>query len=81
MKNPTDPVGNRTCNLPDCSTVPQPSAPPCTRRREVGDAIYIICSAIKTKLSCMLKHHTSKGQRQSSIYTRSGEWPCCSCFK
>jgi len=32
-------------------------------------------------LSCMLKHHTSKGQRQSSIYTRSGEWPCCSCFK
>jgi len=29
----------------------------------------------------MLKHHTSKGQRQSSIHAGSGEWPCCSCFK
>jgi hypothetical protein len=28
-KNPSDPIGNWTHNLPDCSTMPQPTAP-CT---------------------------------------------------
>jgi hypothetical protein len=28
MKNSSDTVGNRTCDLPICSTVPQPTAPP-----------------------------------------------------
>jgi hypothetical protein len=30
MKNPNDPIGNRTHNLPACSAVPQPTAPPST---------------------------------------------------
>jgi hypothetical protein len=28
MKNSNDTIGNRTCDLPVCSTVPQPTAPP-----------------------------------------------------
>ena len=28
MKNPNDPIGNRTRALPACSAVPQPTAPP-----------------------------------------------------
>jgi hypothetical protein len=28
MKNSSDTIGNRTRNLPTCSTVPQPTAPP-----------------------------------------------------
>jgi len=30
MKNSTDNIGNRTRDLPTCSTVPQPTAPPRT---------------------------------------------------
>jgi len=30
MKNCNDTFGNRTCDLLTCSTVPQPTAPPCT---------------------------------------------------
>jgi len=29
MKILNDTIGNRTCDLPACSTVPQPTAPPC----------------------------------------------------
>ena len=28
MKNSNDTIGNRTCDLPGCNTVPQPTAPP-----------------------------------------------------
>jgi hypothetical protein len=28
LKNSSDPIGNRTCGLPACSAVPQPTAPP-----------------------------------------------------
>jgi hypothetical protein len=31
MKNLNDTIGNRTCDLPACSTVPQPTAPPCAQ--------------------------------------------------
>jgi hypothetical protein len=34
MKNSSDTVGNRTCNLPACSAVPQPTAPPRAPGRE-----------------------------------------------
>jgi len=30
MKNSDDTIGNQTRNLLGCSTVPQPTAPPCT---------------------------------------------------
>ena len=32
MKNPNDPNGNQTCDLPACSAVPQLTAPPHTPR-------------------------------------------------
>jgi hypothetical protein len=35
MKNPNDPIGSRTRDLPPCSTVPQPTAPP-------HDPLYIL---------------------------------------
>ena len=28
MNNPSDPLGNRTRDLPACSALPQPTAPP-----------------------------------------------------
>jgi len=28
MKNSNDPIGNRTCDIPACSAVPQLTAPP-----------------------------------------------------
>ena len=28
MKNSNDTIGNRTCDLPTCSALPQPTAPP-----------------------------------------------------
>jgi hypothetical protein len=28
MKNPNDPIGNRTSDLPVCSSMPQPTVPP-----------------------------------------------------
>jgi len=31
MKNPNNPIGNRTRYLPACSSVPHPTAPPHTR--------------------------------------------------
>jgi hypothetical protein len=31
MKNPNDPIGNRTRDLPTCSAMPQPTAPPLTQ--------------------------------------------------
>ena len=32
MKNSSDIIGNRTRDLPDCSAVPQPTAPPRTKK-------------------------------------------------
>jgi len=40
MKNPNDPIGNRTRDLQAWSTVPQPTLPPCTPRMAL--LIFII---------------------------------------
>ena len=37
IKNLNDPIGNRTRDLPACSVVPQPTAPPPTPTYIVGD--------------------------------------------
>jgi hypothetical protein len=39
MKNYNYTVGNRTCNLPTCSTVPQPTAPPRVPKRGIASPI------------------------------------------
>ena len=44
MKNSYDTFGNRTCDLPGGSAVPQPTAPPrapIPRRTEIGSKMYI----------------------------------------
>jgi len=38
MKNSNDTIGNRTRDLPACSAVPQPTAPPRAHRLVVGRA-------------------------------------------
>jgi hypothetical protein len=38
MQNPNDPFGNRTRDLPPCSAVPQPNAPP---RDSAGTGIIL----------------------------------------
>jgi hypothetical protein len=37
MKNSNDTIGNRTRDLPACSTVPQPTMPLCTPTNNVGN--------------------------------------------
>ena len=39
MKNYNDTIGNRTRDLPVCSAVPQPTAPPRAPERGIGDDI------------------------------------------
>jgi hypothetical protein len=36
MKNSNDTIGNRTRDLPACSEVPQPIAPPREKYKEIG---------------------------------------------
>ena len=42
MKKPNDRIGNRTRDLPACSAVPQPTAPPMYR-----EIIYVYCKTIR----------------------------------
>jgi len=42
MKNSNDTIGNRTRDLPTCSAVPQPTAPP--RPKRVADEIKTVKS-------------------------------------
>jgi hypothetical protein len=39
MKNPSNPIGNQTRDLPDCSAVPQPTAPPRAAKKERNGGI------------------------------------------
>ena len=36
MKNSNDAIGNRTCDIPACSAVPQPTAPPAACPKSIG---------------------------------------------
>jgi len=40
MKNSTDTIGNRTCDLPTYSVVPQPTATPRTPKHTSIDSYY-----------------------------------------
>jgi hypothetical protein len=51
MKNSNDTIKNRTRNLPACSTVPQPTAPPRTPRRKVSYVnLYCMCGVTSHKI-------------------------------
>jgi hypothetical protein len=45
MKKSNDTIGNRTRNLPACSAVPQPTAPPRAPQNKVTYIVYIIMVA------------------------------------
>jgi hypothetical protein len=55
MKNSSDTIGNRTRELPACSTVPQPTAPPRTR---VGQ--YIQLKRISSEIEFLIREITGK---------------------
>ena len=69
MKNSNDTIGNRTRDLPACSAVPQPTAPP---RSPVKQFAYpILMTSLKDRLSTRcstlenpltLRHSTSPSQ-------------------
>jgi hypothetical protein len=45
VKNSNDPIGNRTCDLPGCRAVPQPTAPPRGTPSPPNDQrLTLICS-------------------------------------
>jgi len=46
MKNSNDTIGNRTRDLPACSAVPQPTAPPRAPLAYVLHCIYIASSSV-----------------------------------
>jgi hypothetical protein len=46
MKNPNDPIGNRTRSLPACSTVPQLTASPHSPSRGGGGGMYFVCMCV-----------------------------------
>jgi hypothetical protein len=52
MKNPSDPIGNRTRNLPACSAEAQPTAPPRAPICIVGDLDFYDPTTITSKLTC-----------------------------
>jgi hypothetical protein len=43
VNTPNDPIKNRTCNLPACSAVPQPTAPPSIFRHWIKWANMCVC--------------------------------------
>jgi len=52
MKKSSDIIGNRTRDLPACSAVPQPTAPPCAPGRDpVRSKIVINSNIIEQTLS------------------------------
>jgi len=63
MKNSSDTIGNRNRNLPACSTVPQPTAPPRAPQRGV---------------SCTINTEHSVGKRTRNVVRLVGEheWHC-----
>ena len=51
MKNSNGTIGNRTRDLPTCSAVPQPTAPPRTQPNSMYVIIIILCASIdKTEM-------------------------------
>jgi len=41
MKISSDTIGNQTCDLPTCSTVPQQNAPPCVPDHLLSTVFYV----------------------------------------
>jgi len=52
MKNSNDTIGNRTRDLPACSAVPKPTAPP--------RASVYLCSVVKHRLTLSMLSLTSR---------------------
>ena len=57
MKNSNDTIGNRTCGLPACSTVPQPTAPPHTPRGRYKNLVINILLLYSYQYNYMFMTH------------------------
>jgi hypothetical protein len=58
MKNSNDTIGNRTCDVPVCSAVPQPTAPPRApwwHRLDVISVSFLVLEVYQHKF-CPLMH-------------------------
>jgi len=62
MKNSNDAKGNQTRDLPTCSALPQPTAPPCTR--DIKGRIYF---PVHANAAGEGQHNNREGPTLSSI--------------
>ena len=72
MKNSNDPVGNRTRDLPACSAVPEPTAPP--RAPSISGLIHKKIMGMGIGLSRRLLCPRKKFGPVISVFVRS-QWP------
>ena len=71
MKNSSDTIGNRTRDLPACSAVPRPTAPPrAPRRLPVASAIFENTAAAGYVMDTVLH---SKTTATDAVIIRSGD--------
>jgi hypothetical protein len=69
MKNSNDIIGNRTHNLPACSRVPQPTAPPDTPYIQIRNVTVQACSGrFHGKDTKQIWHHSQFNTAQISVF-------------
>ena len=61
MKNTNDPIGNRTRDLPACSAVPQPTAPPRISMADTDTVKLLFYYVFKAGLSTAERASSSVG--------------------
>jgi hypothetical protein len=69
MKNSIETIENRTCDLPACSAVPQPTAPP--------HALLVRGVKVKVGSKCTHAHHEGmwgSGDVEPYIFKLSTSW-------
>jgi hypothetical protein len=59
MENSNDTIGNRTCNLPACSAVPEPTAPTYASSKKCCSGLEYCCADLKPPVPSLLEpqHH------------------------
>jgi hypothetical protein len=58
MKNSSDTIGNRTCDLPACTAVPQPTAQFYIYNDEIGSSLYTMAPHIEAHHSVLSRIRT-----------------------
>ena len=73
MKNSSNTIGNRTCDLPACSALPQPTAPP----RAASCLAPCLYSRIKEAVMVIAQHVHKKMQIRHLQYTHGSRVKIC----